>query len=261
MTVPPRTGTGFQVLPLPLAGVMLVENAVHGDARGFFIERFHLVRFHEHGVVTTFVQDNHSRSAPGVLRGLHYQHAPAQGKLLGVTRGRVWDVVVDIRPASATFGDHVAVELSDMNGRMLWVPAGFAHGFCVLGDEPADLLYKVDAPYSPQGEGGIAWDDPELAVAWPVADPVVSARDQSLASFADYRAHPVAWGAPGSLGASTSAPVGVAIPPRPEDRATENGRRRMSVLEQAESALAGSRSGRPRPALVSTAQQRRTGDR
>ena len=251
----------MKITPLEIEGLTLIELALHGDHRGFFVERFQLATFEAHGLPTVFAQDNHSRSAPGVLRGLHYQHTPAQGKLVGVIRGRIWDVAVDIRPDSPTFGQSVGMELSDLNGRLLWIPAGFAHGFCVLGDEPADLLYKVGAPYSPQGEGGIAWDDPELAVAWPVADPVVSARDQSLASFADYRAHPVAWGAPGSLGASRSAPVGVAIPPRPEDRATENGRRRMSVLEQAESALAGSRSGRPRPALVSTAQQRRTGDR
>ena len=191
--VPPREGTGFSVTLLPMTGLVLIENAIHGDTRGFFTERFHLQRFREHGVNAAFVQDNHSRSAPGILRGLHYQHAPAQGKLLGLVRGRVWDVVVDIRPTSATFGHHVGVELSDMNGRLLWLPAGFAHGFCVLGDEPADMLYKVDAPYEPTGEGGIQWNDPQLGIRWPIEDPVVSARDASLASFAAYTANPPAW--------------------------------------------------------------------
>lgn len=191
--VPPRTGAGFQVTPLPFAGLLLIENAIHGDARGFFTERFHLERFFEHGVTTTFVQDNHSRSSPRVLRGLHYQVAPAQGKLLGVVRGRVWDVVVDIRPGSQTFGGHAAVELSDMNGRLLWVPAGFAHGFCVLGDEPADLLYKVNAPYEPKTEGGIHWNDPQLGIQWPITSPAVSARDAGLSSFAEYAANPPSW--------------------------------------------------------------------
>ena len=191
--VPPREGTGFNVTSLPITGLVLIENVIHGDTRGFFTERFHLQRFREHGVTAAFVQDNHSRSAPGVLRGLHYQHAPAQGKLLGMARGRVWDVAVDIRPTSATFGHHLGVELSDMNGRLLWLPAGFAHGFCVLGDEPADILYKVDAPYEPAGEGGIQWNDPQLDIRWPINDPVVSGRDTSLASFAAYAANPPTW--------------------------------------------------------------------
>ena len=183
----------MKVTQLELEGLVLVELAVHGDQRGFFIERFHAGRFEACGLPTTFVQDNHSRSAPGVLRGLHYQHTPAQGKLIGVIRGRIWDVAVDIRPDSPTFGRSLGIQLSDMNGLLLWIPPGFAHGFCVLGDEPADVLYKVDTPYNPAGEGGIAWDDPHLAVAWPVSDPVVSARDQQLASFAQYRADPIAW--------------------------------------------------------------------
>jgi dTDP-4-dehydrorhamnose 3,5-epimerase len=189
--VPPRTGNSFRVTPLPMAGLTLIENVIHGDARGFFTERFQHGRFRDHGVTTAFVQDNHSRSAPGVLRGLHYQHAPAQGKLVGVVRGRIWDVVVDIRPSSPTFGDHAAVELSDINARMLWLPAGFAHGFCVLGDEPADLLYKVDAPYHAPGEGGVQWNDPQLAIQWPIANPVISARDAALSSFAAYAEAPI----------------------------------------------------------------------
>jgi len=194
--VPPRTATGFRVMPLPLAGLILIENAIHGDARGFFTERFHAERFREHDVTARFVQDNHSRSAPRVLRGLHYQHAPAQGKLVGVVRGRIWDVVVDVRSGSPTFGAHAAVELSDMNGRLLFVPAGFAHGFCVLGDEPADLLYKVDAPYEPKGEGGLQWNDPQLGIQWPIADPIISARDAGNPSFAAYAVNPPSWPAP-----------------------------------------------------------------
>jgi dTDP-4-dehydrorhamnose 3,5-epimerase len=191
--VPPRTGTGFHVMPLRIRGLLLIENAIHGDARGFFTERFHVERFREHGFNVAFAQENHSRSAPRVLRGLHYQHAPAQGKLIGVVRGSIWDVVVDIRPASETFGHHVGVELSDINGRLLWLPAGFAHGFCVLGDEPADLLYKVDAPYEPKGEGGIQWDDPQLEIQWPIEHPVVSARDAHQSSFAEYVVSPPRW--------------------------------------------------------------------
>lgn len=183
----------MKVTRLSPAGLVLIELAVHGDQRGFFVERFRADIFEEHELPTRFVQDNHSRSAPGVLRGLHYQHTPAQGKLVGVTRGRIWDVAADIRPESATFGQTFGVELSDMNGRLLWVPPGFAHGFCVLGDEPADLLYKVDAAYNPNGESGIAWDDPELSVAWPIDSPTVSARDRELPSFAQYRERPVSW--------------------------------------------------------------------
>ena len=184
----------MKVIPLELEGLLLVELAIYRDERGFFTERFQAERFRKHGLPTQFVQDNHSRSLPGVLRGLHYQSAPAQGKLVGTVRGRVWDVAVDIRPDSPTYGRSVGVELSDENGRLLWVPVGFAHGFCVLGDEPADVLYKVDAPYNAAGEGGIVWNDPELAIDWPVRTPAVSARDQQLPRFAQYRAGPVAWG-------------------------------------------------------------------
>jgi dTDP-4-dehydrorhamnose 3,5-epimerase len=183
----------MKVTPLGLEGVLLVELVVHEDYRGFFIERFQIEHFREHGLPTQFAQDNHSRSRPGVLRGLHYQHTPPQGKLVGVPRGRIFDVVVDIRPDSPTFGQHVGVELSDLNGKLLWIPAGFAHGFCVLGDEPADVLYRADALYGPGGEGGIAWDDPELAVPWPISDPIVSDRDRALPSFAAYRANPAPW--------------------------------------------------------------------
>ena len=108
---------------------------------------------------------------------------------MGVVRGRIWDVAVDIRPDSRTCGRSVGLELSDVNGRLLWIPAGFAHGFCVVGDEPADVLYKVDAPYNPAGEAGISWADPDLAIPWPMRDPTESPRDQLLPSFAEYRAN------------------------------------------------------------------------
>lgn len=183
----------MNVRGLGIDGLLLVELVVHGDARGFFVERFQVERFRDAGLPIQYVQDNHSRSAPGVLRGLHFQHTPAQGKLVGVLRGRIWDVAVDIRPDSLTFGQSVGVELSDMNGKLLWIPPGFAHGFCVLGDEPADVLYKVDALYNPKGEAGIAWNDPELAVPWPISEPLVSARDTQLQSFAEYRANPMTW--------------------------------------------------------------------
>jgi dTDP-4-dehydrorhamnose 3,5-epimerase len=173
---------------LELPGLVLIELAIHRDARGFFTERFQAARFAEHGLPTQFAQDNHSRSDPGVLRGLHFQHEPPQGKLIGVTRGRVWDVTLDIRPGSPTFGKHTGLELSDANGRLLWVPPGFAHGFCVLGDEPADVVYKVTTPYNAAGEGGIRWNDPDLAIAWPLPQPIVSERDEGLGSFADYHA-------------------------------------------------------------------------
>ena len=177
----------MKVTRLDLDGLLLVELDVQGDERGFFVERFNLGRFRAEGLPVDFVQDNHSRSRPGVVRGLHCQHTPAQGKLVGVTRGRIFDVVLDMRPDSPTCGQTQSTELSDMNGRLLLVPRGFAHGFCVLGDTPADLLYKVDAPYSPDGESGILWNDPALAIAWPVQNPIVSARDQAMPTFAEHR--------------------------------------------------------------------------
>lgn len=171
----------------PIEGLAIVKLNVHGDARGFFVERFNEPKFAEAGLPTHYAQDNHSRSAPGVLRGLHWQDDPPQGKLVGVTRGRVWDVVVDIRKGSPTFGKHFGLELSDLNGLLLWIPPGFAHGFCVLDDEPVDMLYKVTAPYNPKGEGGVRFDDPDLNVPWPVdiSKAVISERDKNLPAFKD----------------------------------------------------------------------------
>jgi dTDP-4-dehydrorhamnose 3,5-epimerase len=180
----------MKVVQTELPGLLLVEVPLFRDERGFFVERYQASRFHQAGLPTHFIQDNHSRSLPGVLRGLHYQYTPTQGKLVGVTRGRIWDVAVDLRSDSSTYGRWFGVELSDDNGRLLWVPAGFAHGFCMHGTEPADVLYKVDAAYNPQGEGGIRWDDADLAITWPVTTPIVSARDGNLPSFSSYRAAP-----------------------------------------------------------------------
>jgi dTDP-4-dehydrorhamnose 3,5-epimerase len=182
-----------KVHSLSISGLKVVELDVHGDARGFFVERYSRQRFAEHGLPTDFLQDNHSRSAPGVLRGLHYQANPAQGKLVGVTCGAVWDVAVDIRPDSPTYGEYAGIELTGENGKLFWIPAGFAHGFCVLGDEPADMLYKVTGLYNKAGEGGILYNDPELAIDWPLKNPLISDRDKQLLSFAQYKDQPPAW--------------------------------------------------------------------
>ncbi|WP_424859781.1 dTDP-4-dehydrorhamnose 3,5-epimerase [Tepidimonas sp. HKU77] len=169
------------VTPTAIADVLILEPRVFGDARGFFFESFNLRDFEAatglQGV--TFVQDNHSRSARGVLRGLHYQVPPhAQGKLVRVVRGAVFDVAVDIRPDSPTYGRWVGVELSESNHRQLWIPPGLAHGFLTLSDE-ADFLYKTTDYYSPAHERCIRWDDPTLAIEWPLGGraPVVSEKD------------------------------------------------------------------------------------
>lgn len=183
----------MKIIQERLAGLVTIQLECFADERGFFVERFNEGRFRDAGIPASFCQDNHSRSKPGVVRGLHFQPDPAQGKLVGVVRGRIWDVVVDIRPSSPTFGEHVGAELDDTTGRLLWIPAGFAHGFCVIGDDSADVIYKVDRPYNKASERGIRWSDPELGIAWPTTHPIVSARDQSLPSFGDYRRHPVQW--------------------------------------------------------------------
>jgi dTDP-4-dehydrorhamnose 3,5-epimerase len=183
---------GARMTPSPkISGLKLVELKIFPDNRGFFTERYHQERFTNLGIAGTFVQDNHSRSKPGVIRGLHYQHSPAQGKLVSVIRGKIWDVAVDLRKGSPTFGQWESFELSDENGLVLWIPGGFAHGFCALGNEDADVMYKVDTPYSPQNEGGISYADPDLAIRWPIQSPIVSPKDQVLPSFKDYCRTPV----------------------------------------------------------------------
>jgi dTDP-4-dehydrorhamnose 3,5-epimerase len=177
----------LKITPTPLPDLLVVELDVHGDERGFFVERFHEEKFGELGLPTHFPQDNHSRSAINVLRGLHAQHTEPQGKLVGVIRGKIWDVAIDIRKDSATFGKYFGIELDDVSGKLLWVPPGFAHGFCVLSEGLTDVFYKTTAVYNPGGEVGIAWDDPDLAIDWPVKNPVVSERDRKNISFAEYR--------------------------------------------------------------------------
>ncbi|MEK6704357.1 MAG: dTDP-4-dehydrorhamnose 3,5-epimerase [Bdellovibrionota bacterium] len=177
----------MKIIPLELPDLMLVELDFYGDQRGFFLERFNKELFAKIGLPVAFAQLNHSRSSPKVLRGLHYQFNPPQGKLIGVVHGAIWDVAVDIRPDSPTFGKHATVELSDINGKLLFIPSGFAHGFCVLGNESADVLYMVDNTYNPHGEGGILWSDPQLKINWPVSDPIISAKDQKQPSFEVYR--------------------------------------------------------------------------
>ena len=179
------------VTDLPLSGLKVIQLKQFPDERGFFVERYQQDRFAGYGLPSQFVQDNHSRSKPGVIRGLHFQHSPNQGKLEGCIRGAIWDVAVDIRKNSPTYGKWEAVELSDKNGKLLWIPAGFAHGFCVLGIEDADVMYKVDQHYSPKTEGGIVFDDPELDIPWPVQHPVVSAKDEVLQTFRAYSENPV----------------------------------------------------------------------
>jgi dTDP-4-dehydrorhamnose 3,5-epimerase len=169
-----------------LEGVLLITPDKFGDERGFFSETFNTQALAERGVRHDFCQDNHSFSAtPGTVRGLHYQTPPtAQTKLVRVTRGRVLDVAVDIRKGSPTYGAHVAAELSAENWTQILVPAGFAHGFCTLAPD-TEVLYKVDAPYAPQDEGGVLWNDPALGIAWPeFAGAVVSGRDAEWGTLA-----------------------------------------------------------------------------
>lgn len=173
-----------------LAGLLTVKLDVFKDHRGFFVERFNRKKFQELGLPTGFCQYNHSRSSAGVLRGLHFQDTPAQGKFVGVSRGCIWDVVVDIRHSSETYGQYESLEISDSNATLLWVPPGFAHGFCVLGEQDADVIYHVTEFFNPQSESGIQWDDPELAIDWPVKNPIISESDSNLPSFSKYQSNP-----------------------------------------------------------------------
>jgi dTDP-4-dehydrorhamnose 3,5-epimerase len=167
----------MRVVPTSIPDVKIVEPRVFGDARGFFFESWNARALAEAGIAAEFVQDNHSRSAQGVLRGLHYQLAHAQGKLVRVVAGEVYDVAVDLRRSSPTFGRHVAITLSAEDKRMLWVPPGFAHGFCVISAS-ADFLYKTTDYWHPEDERTLLWNDPALAIAWPLAGPpTIAPRD------------------------------------------------------------------------------------
>lgn len=178
----------LQVSATALEGVLLLAPQVHADARGFFVESFNARAFQQAtGLAPAFVQDNHSHSTRGVLRGLHYQLGPPQAKLVRVAQGRVFDVVVDLRRGSPTLGRWSGCELSADNQRQLWIPPGFAHGFLVLSDR-ADVLYKATAYYEPRHERTLAWDDPQVGIAWPLEQlqgaPLLSARDAAAPGWA-----------------------------------------------------------------------------
>lgn len=167
-----------------IPGVLLVAPVVRGDARGFFVERYHAGRYAAAGIGPAFVQDNHSRSRRGVLRGLHFQVKRPQGKLVEVLAGCLYDVVVDVRPGSPTFGRWEGFTLDAADHRQLWVPPGLAHGFCVVSDE-VDFLYKCTDVYQPGDEGGLAWDDPDLGIDWPCDAPTLSDKDRALPRLRD----------------------------------------------------------------------------
>lgn len=166
----------MKIIDTDIPDVRIIEPQVFGDDRGFFMETFQAQRYAEAGLPHLFVQDNYSRSVKGTLRGLHFQEPKPQGKLVQVLSGSVFDVAVDIRRGSPTFGKWVGVELSAMNKRQLWVPPGFAHGFCVLSDS-ADFHYKCTEFYAPENERSIAWNDPDLGISWPVTEPLLSKKD------------------------------------------------------------------------------------
>ena len=159
-----------------MPGILLIEPKVFGDERGFFMESYRRDVFGENGI-PALVQDNHSRSVKGTLRGLHYQHPHGQGKLIRVTTGAVYDVLVDVRRGSPTFGKWEGHELTEDNKRQLWVPPGFAHGFCVLSDI-ADFLYKCSDYYHPESEHTLLWNDPDVGIEWPVEEPILSEKDK-----------------------------------------------------------------------------------
>ena len=167
-----------------LPGVLLIEPKRFGDARGYFLETWHEERYAAAGINLRFVQDNLSRSVRGILRGLHLQHPTDQGKLVSVVEGEVFDVAVDVRVGSPSFGKWTGATLSERDHRQLWIPPGFAHGFCVTSDV-ALFAYKCTAPYSSAHEMGVAWNDPALGIAWPIAEPQLSAKDSALPRLAD----------------------------------------------------------------------------
>ncbi len=176
----------MNIIPTSIPDVLIIESRVFGDERGFFMETWNQATFVAAGLDLTFVQDNHSRSQKGVLRGLHFQNPGPQGKLVRVVKGAVFDVAVDLRASSPTFGQWTGVELSADNKRMFWVPEGFAHGFLTLEDD-TDFLYKCTAPYAPQSEHTLAWDDPTVGIEWPKLGmaPIISEKDARGTSFAD----------------------------------------------------------------------------
>src|SRR5438477_4936283 len=174
----------MKIMPTAIPEVLVIEPKIFGDDRGLFLETFQTERYAAAGITRPFLQDNLSRSARGVLRGLHLQNPKAQGKLVTVLRGRVLDVAVDVRLGSPTFGHHVAVELTGENRRQFWIPRGFAHGFAVLSDF-AEFFYKCDELYTPANETVILWNDPQLAINWGINSPTLSQRDAAGRRLAD----------------------------------------------------------------------------
>jgi dTDP-4-dehydrorhamnose 3,5-epimerase len=173
-----------RVVPTDLPGVIVIEPAIHADGRGFFLETYHAERYREHGITGPFVQDNHSRSVAGTLRGLHLQIRRPQGKLVRAIEGEIFDVAVDVRRGSPTFGRWVGAILTAENFRQMYVPPGFAHGFAVVSPV-AQVEYKCTDLYDPASEIGIAWNDPALGITWPIAQPLLSARDSQHPTLAE----------------------------------------------------------------------------
>lgn len=174
----------MEVEKTPLEGVLLIKPKVWGDARGYFVETWQRQRYAEAGIGLPFVQDNHSMSTRGILRGLHYQKTHPQGKLVCVSQGSIFDVAVDIRPGSPTFGRWCGVELTGQNQWQVWLAPGLAHGFVVTSDT-AHFHYKCTDYYRPEDEGGIRWNDPDIGIQWPVTDPVLSAKDAAAPLWAE----------------------------------------------------------------------------
>ncbi len=174
----------MKVTELDLPGVLLIEPKVFQDERGFFMETFSAARYAEHGITCEFVQDNHSMSLKGILRGLHYQLGRPQSKLVRVVSGEIFDVAVDLRKGSPNFGKWAEAVLSASNKHQLFIPEGFAHGFCVLS-EKAEVLYKSGDYYCPEEERGIRWDDPDIAIDWPIIKPVLSEKDKNYRSLSE----------------------------------------------------------------------------
>lgn len=172
----------MEAVNLSLSGLKLIKPNVFHDNRGFFLETYQQAVYHRYGIAENFVQDNHSFSHYGCIRGMHFQSIPGQAKLIRVAAGEIYDVAVDIRPDSPTYGKWEAIILDGIQHHQLYIPVGFAHGFCVLS-QTAHVIYKVSSPYNPQYEKGFRWDDPEVNIKWPVSNPLVSERDQTSPFF------------------------------------------------------------------------------